>query len=158
MENTNENISNTEVETSEPAVSSLSVMDNSVMAVHSALGGSFCSFDTSTVEGKKRVFRAMSNPDVRLKSMINKQIRVVDVFAKATTLTNEDTGEVRDGVTVVFFDDLGVSYASTSTGVANATRAMLEIYGEPANWTEPVTIMPKEVSVKKGNMLTFEIV
>lgn len=153
MENTNENM-NTET----VAASDLSIIDNSVMAVHSALGGSFCSFDTSTVEGKKRVFRAMSNPDVRLKSMINKQIKVVDVFAKATTLTNEDTGEIKDGVTVVFFDDLGVSYASTSTGVANATRAMLEIYGEPATWTEPVTIMPKEVSVKKGNMLTFEIV
>lgn len=153
MENTNE-IINTET----VAASDLSIIDNSVMAVHSALGGSFCSFDTSTVEGKKRVFRAMSNPDVRLKSMINKQIKVVDVFAKATTLTNEDTGEIKDGVTVVFFDDLGVSYASTSTGVANATRAMLEIYGEPATWNEPVTIMPKEVSVKKGNMLTFEIV
>lgn len=130
---------------------------DSVLATNSALGGSFCSFDTSTLEGKKRLFRATSNPDVTLKSMINKEIHVVDVFAKPVNLTDEKTGEVKDGINVVFFDKEGVSYTATSIGVANATRAMLDVFGHPSTWTGPVTIIPKQISVSNGNMLSFDI-
>ena len=130
---------------------------DSVLATHSALGGTFCSFNTETAEGKKKVFRATTKPDVTIKSMINKQIKVVEIFAKPTALVDEDTGEVKDGVTVVLFDDLGVSYSATSQGITNAVKALVDIYGHPATWTEPVVIVPKEVAVKKGNMLTFDI-
>lgn len=133
------------------------INSDSVLATHSALGGSFCSFDTSTIEGKKRLFRATSNPDVTLKSMINKEIKVVDVFAKPVNLTDEKTGEIKDGVNVVFFDKEGVSYTATSTGVANATRAMMDVFGHPSTWEGPITIVIKEVPTKAGNMLSFDI-
>lgn len=134
------------------------VNNDSVLAVRSGLGGTFCSFDNSTIEGKKKLFRAISTPDVKIKSMINKQIKVVDVFAKPTTLTDEDTGEIKEAVTVVFFDDLGVSYTATSTGVTNATKTMLSAFGHPSTWENPIVIVPKEVSTKAGNMLTFDII
>lgn len=146
MENTNEN--------------AMAVVNNSdsVLSTHSAMGGTFCSFDTSTVEGKKRLFRAISTPDVKVKSMINKQIKVVNIFAKPTTLVDEDTGDIKEAVTVVFFDDLGVSYTATSTGIYNATKSMLTAFGTPDTWTEPMIIVPKEVPTKQGNMLTFDII
>lgn len=144
----------------ENTTNEMAVLTNSdsVLSTKSTQGSTFCSFDTSTAEGKKRLFRAISTPDVKIKSMINKQIKVVDIFAKPTTLVDEDTGEIKEAITVVFFDDLGVSYTATSTGIANATKSMLTAFGTPDTWTEPMIIVPKEIPTKQGNMLTFDII
>ena len=134
------------------------IPNDSVMATNNSMGASFCSFDTTTAEGKKKVFRATSKADCTIKEFVNKPIKVVDVFARPVHLTDEETGEVRDGVTVVFFDTEGTSYAATSAGIYNATKALLDAFGHPSTWDGPITIIPKEQKVAKGNMLTFDII
>lgn len=136
-----------------------------------ATGGNstYCSIQATDKASKAKVFNAMNNPDHRVGDFINKQIRLKDVLAEVITMDEKDendqpvidpeTGEPRrtQAIRVVLFDDKGESYQAVSTGVYNAVKKLMMVFGAPT-WDDPITVEVKQVSLGKNQMLTLNVV
>lgn len=116
----------------------------------------FCSIQGGTHEDKVAVFNASNNPDHKVGDFINKVINVKDVIAEQIELTDEETGEIQNAVRVVLIDTKGESYQAVSTGIFNALKKAIAIFGAPT-WDEGLPVLIKQVSVGKGSMLTFDV-
>lgn len=117
---------------------------------------SFCSIQGGTREAKAQVYNAANNPTHKVGDYINKVINVRDVLAEQIEITDEETGVVENAVRVVLIDDKGESYQAVSTGIYNALKRAIQVFGAPT-WDEPLPCLIKQVSVGKGSMLTFDI-
>lgn len=117
----------------------------------------FCSLSPSNEKEKIALYNATNNPTARLKSMINKPIKVKDVFVEVVTCVNKDTGEVKKCPRTVLIDDKGKSYTAVSLGVFSALRKLFAIFGTPDTWDEPITITPIGVQKDKYEILTLSI-
>lgn len=136
-----------------------------------ATGGNstYCSIQATDKASKAKVFNAMNNPDHRVGDYINKQIRLKDVLAEVITMDEKDendqpvidpeTGEPKrtQAIRVVLFDDKGESYQAVSTGVYNAVKKLMMVFGTPT-WDDPITVEVKQVSLGKNQMLTLNVV
>ena len=116
----------------------------------------FCSIQGGTHDAKVAVFNASNNPDHKVGDFINKVIMVKDVLAEQIEITDEETGEVESAVRVVLIDVDGKSYQAVSTGVFNALKKAIAIFGAPT-WDEGLPCLIKQISVGKGSMLTFDV-
>ena len=116
----------------------------------------FCSIQGGTHEAKVAVFNASNNPDHKVGDYINKVINVKDVLAEQIELTDDETGETETAVRVVLIDTAGESYQAVSTGIFNALKKAIAIFGAPT-WDEGLPCLIKQVSVGKGSMLTFDV-
>lgn len=117
----------------------------------------FCSVKAESEKEKVALYNATNNPTARLKSMINKPIKVKDVFVEVVQCVNKDTGEVRKCPRTVLIDDKGKSYTAVSLGVFSALRKLFAIFGTPDVWKEPITITPIGVQKDKYEILTLSI-
>lgn len=117
----------------------------------------FCSVAAETEKEKIALYNATNNPTARLKSMINKPIKVKDVFVEVVQCVNKETGEVRKCPRTVLIDDKGNSYTAVSLGVFSALRKLFAIFGTPDNWEKPITVTPIGVQKDKYEILTLSI-
>ena len=69
---------------------------------------------------------------------------------------NEETGEVEEAPRVVLIDDKGAAYQAVSAGMFSAVKKAIQIFGQPT-WDEPLPMLIKQISVKRGSMLTAEV-
>ena len=121
----------------------------------------FCSLkDDGTAKSKASIFNAINAPDERLSEKIGEVITMKDVIAHEIELIDENTGELIKALRVVIIDDKGKSYEAVSGGVANAIHRILQIFGQPETWTEPIKVKPKQKATRNGNnkVTTLEIV
>lgn len=121
------------------------------------ISDTYCSINPKTEESKKMLFKAMNNPEKRLKDCINMPITVVDVFCEWVDMVNESTGEMVGGTRIVLIDKDGIGYQCVSQGIFSALKKLFSIYGLPT-WKNGITIVPKLIN--KGNnrsILTFDI-
>jgi len=116
----------------------------------------YCSVQGGDRATKAKVYNAMNNPEHKVGDMINKVINVKDVLVEMIELPNEETGEIAQCPRVVLIDDGGEAYQAVSTGIFNAVKNAIQIFGQPT-WDEPLPCLIKQVSVKNGSMLTFDI-
>lgn len=116
----------------------------------------FCSVQGGDRATKAKVYNAMNNPEHKVGDMINKTINVKDVLVEIIELANEETGEVEEAPRVVLIDDKGKAYQAVSAGIFNAVKNAIQVFGAPT-WDEPLPCLIKQVPVKNGSMLTFDI-
>lgn len=115
-----------------------------------------CSVKAEDAASKAIVFNAATNPDYKVKSCINKKIRVKDLYAESIEVVNEETGEIVNVPRIVLIDDEGASYECVSVGMFSAIRKLVAVYGEPT-WDPPLEVTVKEKPVGKGSMLTLQM-
>lgn len=131
--------------------------NGNVFEVHNAVKA-YSSLVPKTQEEKVAFFNAVNAPTDRLKSAVNMTLEVKDIYAEQCQFVNKETGEVTNGIRIVFITADGKSYQSASQGVFTSTQKLLSIMGEPSTWKKPVKIIPYEIS--KGanrNVLVFKI-
>lgn len=116
----------------------------------------YCSLQAGTRAERAKVFNASNNPDHKVGDFINKVIMVKDVLAEQIQVTNEETGDLDLAVRVVFIDDKGESYQAVSSGIFNAVKKAISMFGAPT-WDEPLPCLIKQVKVGRGSMLTFDV-
>ena len=127
----------------------------------------FCSIQGGTHADKVAVFNASNNPDHKVGDYINKVIVVKDVLAELIEMPKTDgkNNELHDAdgnpimeqvPRVVLIDVDGQSYQAVSWGIFNAIRKAIAIFGAPS-WDEGLPVLIKQVSVKNGSMLTFDV-
>ena len=116
----------------------------------------YCSVKGGDRLTKAKVYNAMNNPEHKVGDMINKTINVKDVLVEIIELANEETGEVEEAPRVVLIDDKGQAYQAVSQGIFSAVKNAIQVFGAPT-WEEPLPCLIKQVPVKSGSMLTFDI-
>lgn len=121
------------------------------------LSGSYTSMKLETREDKVALFNAMTNPEHRLRDHINEVIRVRDVYAEVIELVDGQTGEARSAVRTVLIDVNGVSYTTSSSGVANSLNRIFAVFGEPT-WEGGLPVKVKQINNKERQILTLSIV
>lgn len=110
----------------------------------------YCSMKGETRADKMRVFNAINSPDARVSDFIGKEIDLVHVVAHPITLTDENTGEIIDALRVVLVDKNGKSYEAVSGGIANAVQRILQIFGQPEEWENPIKVEPVSKATRNG--------
>jgi hypothetical protein len=119
---------------------------------------SMCSFTVETVEDKKKLFKVATAPDHNVAEYIGKSIKIKDVYAEVVHMTNQETGEVTDGIRMVIIDDKGESYQCVSSGMWNAFTRMRAIFGNPTyDPAIPIEIKQIDKGVNK-KILSFDII
>ena len=116
----------------------------------------FCSIQGGDRATLAKVYNAMNNPQHKVGDFINKVIKVKDVFVEVIDLPNEETGAIESAPRVVLIDDKGEAYQAVSQGIFNAVKNAMQVFGQPT-WDDPLPCLIKQVSVKNGSMLTFDI-
>lgn len=74
------------------------------------------------------------NPDL--------QIRCVNVIAHNNELADMETGEIQGKVRIVFADESGAAYATSSEAVFSTVQQIFAMFGTPDKWAAPLTIKP----------------
>ena len=116
----------------------------------------YCSVQGGDRKTKALVYNASNNPEHKVADFINKTINVKDVLVEIIQVENEETGEVEEAPRVVLIDDKGAAYQAVSAGMFSAVKKAIQIFGQPT-WDEPLPMLIKQVSVKRGSMLTAEV-
>ena len=113
------------------------------------------SFDTTTGEGKKRLFNALNTAESLNEADI-KQLTLSGIIVQPTERLDQATGEVvmREGTT--FITEQG-AYFSQSDGIAHCAKNLIMAYGSDLA-AEPVTIEFTERKLGGGRKLKQFIV
>ena len=117
----------------------------------------FCTVNQDMEGSKALVFKAMNNPSHRVADFIGKRIKIKDIFIESVDIENEETHEIDTVPRIVLFDDNNETYEAVSRGLFNALQKLISVFGMPT-YSEPIEIEIKQKAVKKGSMLTFDIV
>lgn len=116
----------------------------------------FCSIQGGDRATLAKVYNAMNNPQHKVGDYINKVIKVKDVFVESIEVPNQETGVIESAPRVVLIDDKGEAYQAVSMGIFNAVKNAMQVFGQPT-WDDPLPCLIKQISVKNGSMLTFDI-
>ena len=144
---------------------------NSLVAMNEEKKEMFISKEVVTIEDKKMIYNAMNNPTDSISDLINKEIKIKDIVMEEIELTETDdngdpifdgdTGEIIENklvaVRTILIDDEGNSHQAVSKGIFNSIKQIINIFGAPKTWEEPLTVTVLQVKVKKGSMLTLDI-
>ena len=121
-------------------------------------GAGWCSLQAVDDKDRITLYNSVTTPE-KLADQINKQIVVRHVYAEIIQVQSEESGEMVNAPRVVLIDDHGKGYQSVSTGIYNAVKRMLGIFGNPADWTQPHTVEVQNVNLPGGrHTLTLRIV
>lgn len=136
----------------------IATMNNEVDVVSVINNGvkPYISFVPESTEDQVKLYNAMNSPMYRIKAAINKPIKMMDAVLVPCTLVNEDTGEATQAIRAIIIDDKGDTYAATATGVITSLKNIMSVFGS-LHFEKGLTVIPKEIPVKRGNTLTLEI-
>ena len=109
----------------------------------------YCSMRSGTREEKITMYNAVNNPDYKLSDFTGKVIYIKDVVADRVENLSDETGEMKANARVVLIDKDGKSYQCVSSGIYNAIKKLIAIFGEPT-WDEPLAVEVQNISTSKG--------
>jgi len=148
-------------------------MTNALIPVGKDNDTTYISKKVETKVDKISIYNALNNPDENVADNINMKIELVDVLLEQIEMVNDEddgievvseTGEIVEeepettvAVRTVLIDKDGKSYQAVSKGVYNSIKQIINIFGEPSTWEDPLTVEVKQVKVKRGSMLTLNI-
>lgn len=116
----------------------------------------------STRKEAVAVYNAVNNPDERLADHINKTIKVKHILIENVEIAKENPDNPFDDKDIVprtvIIDDKGKSYVAVSFGIFNSTKRIVQMFGEPSSWEEPVEIEVKQIKKGQNSILTLNIV
>ena len=112
----------------------------------------YCSIkNDGSMKSKAKVYNMINNPDKRISDVIGEVIKIKDILAHNIEVINEETGEMINALRTVIIDENGTSYEAVSQGVTNSLARIMEIFGQPETWDEPIPVKPVQKSTRNGN-------
>lgn len=104
----------------------------------------------TSFEQKKTFFNAVTNPQ-KLSDMVNKPIKMVAHFSAPGMIEDDrNTGVFNEVIRTTIIDVDGVGYSAVSPTLTDSLNYIDQIFGDPANWPEPLTVQLIEVKSNKG--------
>lgn len=123
------------------------IMNNEIMAMSGNL----------TREDKIKLYNKVSNTDGRLSSLVNKDVKVVNVIFTDGEIKDSESGEYIPVERAIIFTEDGKAYHATSLGIVASLHAIIAMFGEPSTWAEPLTMCPVEKQTKSGHTYVLEL-
>lgn len=121
-------------------------------------GAGWCSLAAVDDRDKVTLFNAVTTP-TKLSAQINKQITVRHIYVEVVQVTSEETGQLVNAPRVVLIDDKGNGFQSVGSGIYNACKRIIGIFGDPANWATPHVVEVVNVDLPGGrHTYTLKIV
>lgn len=118
----------------------------------------YCSKLANTLEEKKELFNALEKCDVLLNDIVGQTIYIKDVYCEEKEFIDNETGEAKTKYRTILFDVDGKTYATGSYGIFNVLNKLINIYGLPTNWTEPLKVTVAKKPIGNGkSALTFTL-
>lgn len=116
----------------------------------------FCSLIPTTDEERAEVYNMAVNPARRLSEMINKRIKIKNIYVEMVDGVDNTTGETWSAPRVVLQDIDGETYSATSYGLFKACQRIVALWG-PAPWNGiPVTVIQRENNGRRTYSLKVE--
>ena len=113
--------------------------------------------DMNMFENKKLVFNMTNNPNVRLSSMVGKQIQAKDYVITDVSIVNQETGEVQGSQRLVIRDKDGETYHTMGRGLIESFSRILEVFGD--SWGDGFNLIVKQINTSTGKRTyTFDVV
>lgn len=110
----------------------------------------------SNNEERSELFNALAAKSTNISEMIGKIINLTNVVFQGRTFVEEETGEFRKAMRVIFIADDGEVYHSYSSGVLNSVKTFLSVYGTPDTWEQPIPVTVERVTLRNGGQ-TFTL-
>lgn len=111
-----------------------------------------------TEEEQMVVVNALSSPNGGISDLINQEVELVNYYLEKTTLTDKDTGEVKETMRAVIITSSGESYGGCSKGLINSLKAIITVYGPAGVWKAPLKVKVLTEKVGKGSMYKLRVV
>lgn len=119
----------------------------------------YYSIQPSTRKEAVAIYNAVNNPEERIGDNINKVIAVEHILIETVELTSKDNPFEKDLVPrTVLIDTKGKSYVAVSFGIFNSMKRIVQMFGEPSTWDEPVQVEIKQITKGENKILTLNIV
>lgn len=112
-------------------------------------GKGYCTMKAEDRKAKTTLYNACANP-AKLSDNINIPIRMIHFYVEVIQCANKDTGEIVSVPRVVIIDEKGKGFQAVSVGIYNAIKRIVSMFGSPADWDEPVTVMCQNVDLGGG--------
>lgn len=133
--------------------------DNELTIINAA-SSTYTSFKPKNTEERKQLFNALEKCDEKLNDVIGKSIKVKNIVINEYPRKDKETGDpMSNGHRTILFDDEGKTYVTASNYFFIAIAKLLNTFGEPDTWEEPMEIKIVKKPVKNGlQALGFELV
>ena len=119
----------------------------------------YCSKITESEEDKKELFNALESCDVLLNDCIGQEIEIKDIYVEEKQVIDIVTGELKTKYRTILFDKSGQTYATGSYGIYNVLKKIVQIYGLPTNWKNPLKVKVVKRPIGNGKQsLTLTLV
>lgn len=116
------------------------------------------SFPVETEDDRKMLYNAVQTTEDRISDLINMNINITGVICQPVQIEDDVTGELKDAMRTILFDDEGRSFACASTGMYQAVCALDAIWAPASTWREnPVPAKIRQVDTKRGRTFTVEL-
>lgn len=112
-------------------------------------GKGYCTMKAEDRKAKTTLYNACANP-AKLSDNINIPIRMIHFYVEIIQCANKDSGEIVSVPRVVIIDEKGKGYQAVSVGIYNAIKRIVSMFGNPADWDSPVTVMCQNVDLGGG--------
>ena len=106
--------------------------------------------DMTTDEGQDKVFDALTSAEPLL-NHLEEDIALTDIVFQGVELTSKETGEIVPATRTILIDDKGKGYSTVSGPIISALRTLVDIKGQPKNWSAPQHVTVIERRSKNNN-------
>lgn len=113
--------------------------------------------DMNLLENKKLAFNMLNSPNIRLSSMVGKQISAKDYVIDDIEIVNEESGEVHAIQRLVIRDAEGETYHTMGKGLVESFTRLLDVFGN--SWGDGFNLVVKQINTSTGKRTyTFDVV
>ena len=116
--------------------------------------GFYTSLQMSTQADKLKMLNIVTN-STPLQDKVNEEISIENVIIQTAQFTNEETGEIDEGLRVTLIDPDGNAFHAASKGLALSLRTTFNVLGTPDQWEAPLKATVKEGRKGKYRYLTL---
>ena len=120
--------------------------------------GVWVPFAPETVAEKATLYNALNSTGEKLGDYVGNTVTVSNIILQGSTFTDEETGEVQKFARLILVGPEGQIYKSTSRGMVRAAIQLMQVFGTPDQWGQPLSIQIERVQLRKGYTYNFKVV
>lgn len=118
----------------------------------------YYSGSNETTADKAALVNAIQNPDKQLRDCVNIPFELVNIYIAPVEMESQEVpGEMVTCPRTILFAADGTTYSCVSTGVYNALKTIVQTFGEPSTWDEPLKVKPFLINKGDRSILSLKL-
>ena len=120
--------------------------------------GMWVPFAPETVAEKANLYNALNSTGEKLGGNVGDTITVSNIVLQGFTFIDEVTGALQKSTRLILVGPEGQIYKSTSRGMVRGAIQLMQVFGTPDQWGQPLSIQIERVQLRKGYTYNFKVV